>query len=358
MPDGPRKSLQEMSDNPRTVKGLSFGVMRMTLRRMPRSAALGYIGAAVSAGVVGAGPAGAATFPTKPVRIIIPYAAGGSTDLVFRVLQPRLTKELGQSVVILNEPGGGGAIGINDVAKSAPDGYTLGSATLSFAANKYFIKTKLPYDPENDLVAVSMVTRIPEVLTVNKSVPVRSMREFIALAKEKPGSLNFGSSGIASDGELGAELFATMSGTKISIIPYSSTGAVQAIATDQVQVLVGPIPSSLPFIKSGALVPLGVTSLHPDPSLPNVPAIAQTVPGLELYSFQGLVAPAGTPRDVLERLHQAVARSLADPDVKVALARMGAQPVGDSPDAFGRYLKKQFALWSSVASKFQSSALQ
>jgi tripartite-type tricarboxylate transporter receptor subunit TctC len=299
--------------------------------------------------------ASAANYPDKPIQIIVPYSAGGSTDLVFRVLAQSMSKDLGQSIIIINQPGGAGAIGISQVVKAAPDGYTFGAATLSFAANKFYLKTKLPYDPQTDLEAVTMATRSPEVLTVGKNVPAHSVEQLIELSKHKNGGINFASSGVASDGELGAELFASMSGTKITVIPYGSTGAVPAIVSGQVQALFGPIPSSLPFVKSGDLVALGVTSPGDDPSLPHVAPIAKTVRGLELYSFQGLVAPKGTPKEILERVQAAVKKSLSDPNVKATLARMGAEPVGDTPDQFAAFLKGQFALWARVASKFQAT---
>ncbi len=296
-----------------------------------------------------AGLASAQNYPTKPVRVIVPFAPGGSTDIVARLLAPRLSENLGQTVVVENRGGGGTTIGMDHVAKSSPDGYTLGVATLTFAINPSLVP-KLPYDTEKDFAPVSLVSIVTFVMAIHPSVPARSVKEFIALAKAKPGALNYSSSGIGSASQMAAELFKYMTKTDMVHIPYTGGGpAMVALLSGQVSVFVMSIPGGLPHFKTGKLVPLGVTSTKRDSTLPDVPTIAESgLPGYELSEYQGIVAPAGTPRAVINRLQQEIVKSLATPGLNERFTVLGANVVGSTPEELASHVKKEIATWAKV----------
>lgn len=287
-------------------------------------------------------------YPTKPIRVIVPFAPGGSTDIVARLLAPRLSENLGQSVVVENRGGGGTTIGMEHVARAAPDGYTLGVATLTFALNPSL--RKLPYDTEKDFAPVSLVSVVPFVMAIHPSVPARSVKELIALAKARPGALNFSSSGIGSASQMAAELFKYMTGTDMVHIPYTGGGpATVALLSGQVSIFVISIPGGLPHFKTGKLIPLGVTSPGRDPALPNVPSIAEAgLPGYELIEYQGIVVPGPTPRPIIDRLHQEIVRSLKSPDLKERFTASGAYIVASTPEELGDHVRKQIATWAKV----------
>ncbi len=295
------------------------------------------------------GVATAQSYPVKPIRIIVPYAPGGSTDVVFRILAPRLTEILGQTVVVENRPGGSSTIGLDIVAKSPPDGYTLGIPNITFGANPSLMK-KMPFDSEKDLVPVSLVSIVTLVLSVHPAVPVKSVKELIALAKTKPGSLNYGSAGNASANHLATERFNYMAGIKMVHIPYKGGGpAVISIVGGETAVLFATIPSSFQHFQTGKLKALGVSSLKRNVALPDVPSIAEAaIPGFEAIEWNGVMVPTGTPPAVIDRLHQALARALSIPDVKERIVGLGADPVGNSPEEFSAFIKKEIATWSKV----------
>ena len=296
-----------------------------------------------------ASTAAAQNYPAKPVRIVVPFGTGGSTDAVFRILGPRLADSLGQQVVIDNRPGAAGSIGIGLVAKSPPDGYTLGIATLAYVANPYVL-TKLPYNTEKDLLPVSLVTLVPLVLTVHPSIPSRSVKAFIAFAKSRPGALNYASAGNASANSLATEQFKYLTGVNLTHVPYKSAGAaVVSIVGGETAVMVATLPSVIEQFKSGRLVPLGISTLKRDPTLPDVPTIDEAgVPGYEVYEWQGVVVPAGTPAAVISRLHQEIVKALASPDVKERIAGVGARAVGGTPDELAAHIKRELAIWEKV----------
>jgi tripartite-type tricarboxylate transporter receptor subunit TctC len=295
------------------------------------------------------GAATAQSYPSKPIRIIVPYAPGGSTDVVFRILAPRLTEILGQSVVVENRPGGSSTIGLDAAAKSPPDGYTLGIPNITFGANPSLMK-KMPFDSEKDLVPVSLVSIVTLVLSVHPSVPAKTVKELIALAKAKPGSLNYGSAGNASANHLATERFNSAAGIKMVHIPYKGGGpAVISIVGGETAVLFATIPSSYQHFQTGKLIALGVSSLKRNGALPNVPSIAEAaIPGFEAIEWNGVMVPAGTPPAVIDRLHQALVKALSIPEVKERIVGLGADPVGNSPDEFAAFIKKEFATWSKV----------
>jgi tripartite-type tricarboxylate transporter receptor subunit TctC len=295
------------------------------------------------------GSAYAQAYPVKTIRMIVPYAPGGSTDVVMRILAPRMAELLGQQVVVENRPGGSSTIGLDIAAKSAPDGYTLGIPNLTYGANPSLIK-KMPFDSEKDLVPVSLVSIVTLVLTVHPSVPARSVKQLIALAKSKPGSLNYGSAGNVSANHLATERFNYMTGTKMTHIPYKGGGpAVISIVSGETAILMATIPSSIQHFQSGRLIPLGVTTLKRNSALPDIPSIAEAgVPGYEAIEWNGVMVPAGTPAAVVTRLNQAIVKSLAIPEVKERIVGLGADPVGNSPEEFGAFIKKEMATWSKV----------
>lgn len=291
----------------------------------------------------------AQTFPTKPVRIIVPFAPGGSTDIVTRLLAPQLSINLGQSVVVDNRGGGAAMIGMEMVAKAPPDGHTLGVATLTFALNPSLF-AKLPYNSERDFAPVGLVSVMPFVIMVHPSVPARSVKELIALAKARPGALNFSSSGVGSASQMAIELFKYMTNTDMVHIGYSGGGpAIMAVLSGQVSIFTGSILAGSSHFKSGRLIPLGLTGTHRDPAIPDVPTIAESgLPGYELHEYQGMVAPAGTPAPVIQRLNAEIVKALANPELKQRFTSQGAQIIASTPEQLSDHIRKQTALWAKV----------
>jgi tripartite-type tricarboxylate transporter receptor subunit TctC len=299
--------------------------------------------------MVNVGAAIAQNFPSKPIRIIVPFAPGGSTDIVARMLAPKLSEHLGQSVIVDNRGGGATMIGMDMVAKAPPDGHTLGMATLTFALNPSLF-SKLPYNPERDFAPVSLVSTVPFVTAIHPSVPARSVKQLIALAKAKPGSLNFSSSGNGSASQMAVELIKHMTGTDMVHVAYTGGGpALLALLSGQVSMFTMSIPAGLQYFKSGKLIALGVTSAKRDPILPEVPSIAESgLPGYELIEYQGIVAPAGTPRATINRLREDIVKVLNAPEVKERFASSGTYIAGSTPEELAEYVKKQIAAWAKV----------
>lgn len=307
--------------------------------------------AAVFAASLGLGvaPGIAQTYPTKPVRVIVPFAPGGSTDIVARLLAPQLSANLGQSVVVDNRGGGGATIGMDLVAKAPPDGHTVGIATLTFALNPSLF-AKLPYHSERDFVPVSLVSVMPFVMMIHPSVPARSVKELIALAKSRPGALNFSSSGVGSASQMAVELFKYMTNTDMVHIGYTGGGpALMALLSGQVSIFTGSMLAGLSHFKSGRLIPLGLTGTKRDPAIPDVPTIAESgLPGFELQEYQGFVVPAGTPPAAVQRLNAEVVKALANPELRERFTSQGAQIVGSTPEQLTDHIRKQTALWAKV----------
>ena len=299
--------------------------------------------------MVCAAPAAAQNYPVRPIRIIVPYAPGGSTDVVFRILAPRLSENLGQQVLVENRPGAASTIGLDLVAKSAPDGYTVGVANIAYGANPTLYK-KMPFDAEKDLAPVSLVSIVTMVLSVHPSVPAKSVKQLIALAKSKPGTLNYGSAGNGSANHLATARFAHMTGTNLVHVPYKGGGpAVVSIVSGETAVLFATIPSAIQHFKSGKLVPLGVSRAQRNAALPDIPTVAEAgVPGYEAIEWNGAMVPTGTPAAVVNRLHQAIVKAVAIPDIKERVNGLGADLVGNSPDEFRAFLKNELATWGKV----------
>lgn len=291
----------------------------------------------------------AQNFPTRAIRIIVPYSPGGSTDVVFRLLAPRLSEDLGQSVVVENRPGGSSTIGLDLAAKSPPDGHTWGTPNITFGANPSLIK-KMPFDSEKDLIPVSQITVVTMVLSLHPSVPARSLKQLIALAKARPGELNYASAGNASANHLATAKFMHMSGTNLVHVPYKGGGpAVISLVSGETSMLFATIPSAIQHIQGGRLRALAVSRARRNPALPDVPTVAEAgVPGFEAIEWNGVMVPAGTPPEVVRRIYQALSKVLSVPAMKERIVGVGAEPVGSSTEEFTAFIKSEFTAWAKV----------
>ena len=291
----------------------------------------------------------AQAYPVKPIRIVVPYAPGGSTDVVFRILAPRMIEILGQQILIDNRPGAASTIGLDLVAKSPPDGYTIGISNIAYGANPALYK-KMPFDSEKDLVPVSLVSIVTLVVTVHPSLPARSIKEFIALARSRPDTLTYGSAGNGSANHLATERFASMSKIKLVHVPYKGGGpAVISIVQGETTTLFATIPSSIQHFRTGKLIPLAVSSAKRSSALPELPTVAEAgVPGYEAIEWNGMMVPAGTPAAVIRRLHEAVVKAAAIPEVKERVTALGADFVTTSPEEFDAFIKRELSVWSKV----------
>ena len=292
-----------------------------------------------------------APYPNHPVRIIVPFPAGGTTDILARAVAQRLTEALGQPFVVDNRPGAAGNIGADLVAKAAPDGYTMLMGTVGTHAINPGLYPKMPYDHVRDFVPVILVAGVPNVLEINPSIPVNSVQELIAYAKANPGKLNFASSGSGTSIHLSGELFKVMTGVSMAHIPYKgSAPALADLVGGQVQLMFDNLPSSLALIKAGKLKALAVTSTQRSAALPDVPTVAESgLPGFEASSWFGLLAPAGTPKDVVAKVNAEVAKWLATPDAKEKLTAQGAiVATGLTPDDFVRHIAAETTKWQKV----------
>lgn len=290
------------------------------------------------------------TWPSKTIRLVIPFPAGGATDILGRIVAQELNKALGVSVIADNRAGAGGNIGAELVAKSAPDGYTLLMCTIGTQSINASLYTKLGFDPIKDHAPVTLVATVPNVLVVHPSVPAKNVKELIALAKSRPGKLNYGSSGNGSSVHLSGELFKSMTGVFMTHIPYrGSAPAVADLLAGQIDLMFDNLPSVLPHIKAGKLRALAVTSPKRSPAMPDLPTIAESgVPGYDATSWFGVVAPAGTPPAIVSRVQQTISRALTTPEVREKLQGMGAEPVGNSPEVFDQFIRAEAAKWAKV----------
>jgi len=296
-----------------------------------------------------AGAAHAQAYPSKPIRLVVPLAPGGTTDILARLMAQRLAESLGQPVVVDNRPGAGGNIGNEVVARSLPDGYTLLMTAPPLVINPGLYK-KIGYHPLNDYTPIMMVASVPVVLAVNPAVPAKNVKELIALAKANPGRLNYASSGIGGTNHLGGAMFATMAGVDIVHIAYKGSGpALTDLLAGQVQMQLSGLPPLLPFIKSGKLRALGIGGAKRTASLPEVPTIAEAgVPGYEATSWQGLSTPAKLSAPILSLLHGRLVKIMALPDVQTRIVELGAEPVGDTPAEFARFIRSEYEKWGPI----------
>jgi tripartite-type tricarboxylate transporter receptor subunit TctC len=292
---------------------------------------------------------GQANYPTRPVRLVVPFPAGGTTDIIARATAQKLSEAWGQQVIVDNRPGAAGNIGSELVAKAAPDGYTLLMGTVGTHAINPSLYAKMPYDHVKDFAPVILVAGVPNVLVVNPEVPVKSVPELIAYLKANPGKLNFASSGSGTSIHLSGELFKAMTGVQMTHVPYKgSAPALTDLVGGQVQLMFDNLPSSLAFIKAGKLRALAVTSTTRAPALPDVPTVAESIPGFEASSWFGILAPAGTPPDIIAKINGEVAKWLATPEAKEKLTAQGANVAGSSPQDFAKHIQAETAKWAKV----------
>ncbi|HQR75507.1 MAG TPA: tripartite tricarboxylate transporter substrate binding protein [Burkholderiaceae bacterium] len=306
-------------------------------------------------------PAQAQTWPSKPVRIVVPFPPGGTTDIVARAIGVELQRMWQHAVVIENRPGAGGNIGADLVAKAAPDGYTLLMGTVgTHAINKALFDqsgAKMPFDPVKDFVPITLAAGVPNVMVINPKLPVNTVAEFIEYAKARPGQLNMASSGNGTSIHLSGELFKTVTGVYMVHFPYrGSAPALTDLIAGNMNVMFDNLPSALPHIKSGRLKALAVTSRTRSPALPNVPTIEEAagLKGFDASSWFGLFAPAGTPRAIVDKIQADVAKALAQPEVRERFVAQGADPGGNTPDQFAAFIRAETDKWTRVV-KFSNA---
>lgn len=294
---------------------------------------------------------GAQTYPNKPVRIIVPFPAGGNADILARILGQKMTESLGQQIVVDNRAGAAGIIGAQAAAKSPPDGYTLFMGTTGTQTTNPAVYAKLPYDPLKDFAPVSNFAGSPYVLVVHPSLPVRSLKELIALAKARPGTLHYASFGTGSSAHLTGVLLQTMAKIDIVHVPYKGgPPALADLVGGQVEMMFNLLPGVLPYVKGGRLRAIAVAAGKRTAAIPEMPTFAESgMPGFESDSWYGILVPAATPKEIIAKLNSEILRVLALPDVKQRLAAEGAEPMGDSPERFAEQIRKDLARWSKVA---------
>ncbi len=297
-----------------------------------------------------AGGALAQNYPAKPVRIVVPSSAGGGTDIVARILAPELSKRIGQQVIVDNRPGAGTMIGIEAVAKSPPDGYTLlmGLSTLAINSALY---NKVPYDPVKDFAPVTLATASASILVAHPSLPVKTLKDLIAFARARPGQLNYASAGVGTYPHMTYELFLSMAKLKMEHIPYKGTApAMIDMIAGQVASMAATVLTGMPHIRSGRLRPLGITSLKRSDVAPDIPTVAEAgLPGFESVQWYGLLAPAGTPAPIVGRLHKEMAQILQQPAIRKRFAADAVETVGNTPEEVTRHIAAEIDKWEGVA---------
>jgi tripartite-type tricarboxylate transporter receptor subunit TctC len=300
-----------------------------------------------------------AAYPDRPVRLIVPFPPGGPTDIVARPLAQNLSENLGQQVIVDNRGGAGGNIGAAAVMKSAADGYTLLMGTVGTHAINASLYKKLTFDPVKDFAPVSLVAQAAVVLVVHPSVPAKALREFIALAKSKPGQITFGSAGSGSPGHLTGELFKDMAGVDLVHVPYQgSAPAISDLLGGQIHTMFDPIQATLSHVKAGKLRLLGVSSSKRSSAFPDVPTIAEAgVPGFETTAWWAVFAPAGTPKEIITRLNTEIVKIMRSPDTKERLRQLDIEPIGSTPDQLVAFMKIETAKWSRAV-KFSGAIVE
>jgi tripartite-type tricarboxylate transporter receptor subunit TctC len=297
-----------------------------------------------------AAPAIAQTFPSKPINLVVPFAPGGSTDVVARIIAAKMSENMGTQVIVENRAGAGGGVGAAAVAKAAPDGHTILMATIStHTLNPLMAKTKL-FDPIKDFAPISLLATVPNVLVVHPSLGVNNVQELVALLKKEPGKHSYASSGNGTPLHVSGELFKRMTGTDMQHIPYRGGGpAMNDLVGGQVKIMFDNLPPSVPQIRAGTIKALGVTTKQRVPGFENIPTIAeQGLPDYETYSWNGFLAPAGTPPAVIAKLNAEANKAIADPGVKAKLTDISAVTVGTTPEELASFIQKELAIWEPV----------
>ncbi|GEO37725.1 tripartite-type tricarboxylate transporter receptor subunit TctC [Skermanella aerolata] len=323
-------------------------MLRRTLLRTVPGALTALLFATVAA-LPGRADAQAAGYPNKPVTIIVPFTAGGNTDAFARMVGDELDKALGQRFLVENKPGAGGNLGAAAVANAQPDGYTLGMGTVSTHAINPSLYKKLPFDADKGFAPVSLIATLPNVLVVNPSIPANSVPELVELLKKEPEVHTYASSGPGTSPHLGAELFSTLTGTKMTHVPYKGSGqSIMDVVAGHVDMVFDNIPTAAQQAKAGKVRALAVTSLTRAPLLPDVPAMAEFLPGFEATSWHGLFAPGGTPKEIVEKVSAEVQRIMKLPHIQQRMQGMGATPVGNTPEEFTQHIAVERKKWAEV----------
>jgi len=299
----------------------------------------------------------AQTYPSKPIRFIVPFSAGGGGDIVVRTVAAKLSERLGQNVAVDNRAGAGGSLGTEIASQAPSDGYTILMANVAPMAINVSLHKKLAYDPVKDFSPIALLVTFPNMLVVHPSLPVKSTRQLVDFAKARPGALTYASAGNGSTTHLSAELFQGMAGIKLIHVPYKGGGpALINLISGEVTMYFGSMPASLPHVRSRRLMPLGVTSLKRSDAAPEIPSIAESgFPGFEAVTWIGVVAPKGVPQDIVDRLNKEVAQVLVMPDVRSRLKSLGADPLTSTPSEFSAYIVSEIGKWAKVVK--QSGAI-
>lgn len=317
--------------------------------RKSLSLAARLAGAAAIALAAFAGPASAADYPTRPITLVVPFAPGGSTDLVARIVAQKMSEILKQQVVVDNRGGAGGSLGAGVVAKAEPDGYTILMATVATHALNPALYKKISYNAETDFTPITLLVNVPNVLTVNPKFEAKSVKELIDMAKKDPGKYSYASSGNGSPLHLSGVLFNKLAGVELTHIPYKGSGpALVDVIAGQVPIQFDNLPSSIEHIKAGRLRALGVTTAQRVPNLPDVPAIGESLPGYETYSWNALFGPKGMSPEIVKKLNEAGVEALKDPVVKQKLTDATAVIVGSTPEELAEHVKKELAKWTPI----------
>ena len=316
-----------------------------TLKR--RTLVAGCLGVLFSVGV---GAASAQTFPTKPVRLVVPFAPGGTTDIVARIVAEKVSPNLGQPMIVENKAGGGGALGATETARSAPDGYSIGMATVSTVAANPAINPKIPYNPLTDFSPIINVAATPNVIAVHPSFPARDYKTFVEVLKKNPGKYSYASSGTGGIGHLQMELYKNLSGTFVAHIPYRGAGpALNDVVAGHVPIIFDNLPSALPFIKDGRLIAIVVAAPERLAVLPNIPTFKEI--GLEpvnRMAFYGIYGPKGMPKPIVDKIHAAVRKTLDDPAVKKRIEETGSLIIGNTPEQFQAQIAAELEVYKKV----------
>jgi tripartite-type tricarboxylate transporter receptor subunit TctC len=314
---------------------------KSTVSSCPLAAALGVA-------LIATSPVAAQDYPRKPIELLVPFVAGGTTDNIARLIAQHFGDSWSQTVVVNNRPGGGGIIATLTVAKAPPDGHTLLVTTIGFAITAAM--QKLPYDPMRDFAPITELASLPLMLVVHPSVPATNLQEFVALAKSKPGGLDFASAGIGTSPHLAGEMFKSMAGIDLVHVPFKGNAeANNAMLGGHVKIYFALVPAVLQHVKAGSLRALAVTTERRLPYLPDVPTIAESgYPGYEISSWQGAFAPAGTPKEIVAKINGELVRMVNAPDVRARMSLEGAEPVGSTPEQFAKRVESEIAKWSKV----------
>jgi tripartite-type tricarboxylate transporter receptor subunit TctC len=301
----------------------------------------------LTASVLAAGGASAQSWPQRPVKIVVTFPTGGAPDILARILSERA--QLGQPMVVDNKPGAGGNIGADIVAKSAPDGYSIVMGTVGTHSINGAIYAKMPYDMVRDFAPVALVASTPNLLVVNNNLPVKTINELIAYMKANPNKLSFGSPGVGTSVHVAGELFKTMTGTSMTHVPYKGRQfAIPDLVGGSIQLMFDNMPSALPMASEGKIRPIAVTSAKRSPAAPDIPTVAESVPGFEATSWFAVFAPAATPKAVIDRLNAEIRRVYNLPDIKERLAKLGLDPILSSPEELARYQAAEIDKWAKV----------